>query len=339
MLLLRSRRPGAVLVPALRRCRRPGLAIICVLAATVLYWEITSFVAYTGDAYVTSDLVGVAPQVSGRIVAVYVHDNEVVRRGDKLVTIDKVPLELAVEVRRAALDEARAQTQADRDAVTAVQSAQDAALASLQFAQATQIRATSLTASGDESQQQLDAANDASRRAGAGAGAARSAVGRAREIVTVDEAVIARATAGLAEAEWRLSRTDLVAPADGRINHLTVQVGDTAREDTPLIGIVDAATWRVVANYRQDYLRGFRDGGTAWVWLDSAPWHWRRARIEGIAAGISRDPNPPGLLPYVAPTTDWIRLQRRFPVTLTLVGSPPDLRLFMGADARVLIFP
>ena len=79
--------------------------------------------------------------------------------------------------------------------------------------------------------------------------------------------------------------------------------------------------------------------GTAWVWLDSAPWHWRRARIEGIAAGISRDPNPPGLLPYVAPTTDWIRLQRRFPVTLTLVGSPPDLRLFMGADARVLIFP
>ena len=112
---------GAALVPALRRWRRPGLAIICVLAAAVLYWEITSFVAYTGDAYVTSDLVGVAPQVSGRIVAVYVRDNQVVRRGDKLVTIDKVPLELAVEVRRAALDEARAQTQADRDAVTAVQ--------------------------------------------------------------------------------------------------------------------------------------------------------------------------------------------------------------------------
>jgi Fusaric acid resistance protein family len=40
----------------------------------------------------------------------------------------------------------------------------------------------------------------------------------------------------------------------------------------------------------------------------------------------------------VAPTTDWIRLQRRFPVTLVLVDSPPDLTLYMGADARTIIF-
>jgi len=45
------------------------------------------------------------------------------------------------------------------------------------------------------------------------------------------------------------------------------------------------------------------------------------------------------LLPYVAPTTDWIRLQRRFPVTLVLVDPPADLTLYMGADARTLIFP
>lgn len=43
------------------------------------------------------------------------------------------------------------------------------------------------------------------------------------------------------------------------------------------------------------------------------------------------------LLPYVAPTTDWIRLQRRFPVTLTLIDPPANL--YMGADVRVAIFP
>jgi multidrug efflux system membrane fusion protein len=64
-----------------------------------------------------------------------------------------------------------------------------------------------------------------------------------------------------------------------------------------------------------------------------------RARISGIARGISRDPTPRRLLAYVAPTTDWIRLQRRFPVTLTLVDPPADLKLYMGADARVLIVP
>ena len=66
---------------------------------------------------------------------------------------------------------------------------------------------------------------------------------------------------------------------------------------------------------------------------------YEEAAGQGIAAGISRSSDPPGLLPYVPPTTDWIRLQRRFPVTLTLAEPPPDLRLFMGADARVVIFP
>ena len=112
---------------------------------------------------------------------------------------------------------------------------------------------------------------------------------------------------------------------------------DTAQAGVPLIGIVDAHAWRVVANYRQSYLRGFTVGQTAWVWLDSAPWRFHRARIEGIARGISRNPGNASLLPYVAPTTDWIRLQRRFPVTLVLT-DPPDT-LFMGADARTVILP
>ena len=59
----------------------------------------------------------------------------------------------------------------------------------------------------------------------------------------------------------------------------------------------------------------------------------------GIARGFSRDTQMPMLLPYVAPTTDWIRLQRRIPVTIVLDGQPPGGRLYMGADARTVIFP
>jgi multidrug efflux system membrane fusion protein len=155
----------------------------------------------------------------------------------------------------------------------------------------------------------------------------------------VHDATIAQVQAELATAEWQLGRTELSAPADGTINNLTVRVGDTARQDEPLIGIVDANAFRIVADYKQSYIRAFQVGGTAWVWLDSHPWHFYRARIEGTARGISRTRESAGLLPYVAPTTDWIRLQRRFPVTLTLVDRPPDDLLFMGADARVVIFP
>jgi multidrug efflux system membrane fusion protein len=115
-------------------------------------------------------------------------------------------------------------------------------------------------------------------------------------------------------------------------------VGDTAQSGTALIGIVDGAAWRIVANYKQSYIRRMHPGDTAWVWLDTHPWRFYRARIQGIARGISREPAADKLLPYVAPTTDWIRLTRRFPVTLTLVDPPTDLTLYMGADARTLIF-
>jgi uncharacterized membrane protein YccC len=121
---------------------------------------------------------------------------------------------------------------------------------------------------------------------------------------------------------------EIFAPTDGIINNLTVRIGDTAVADIPLVGIVDAHAWRIIANYKQDRLRALTIGGTAWVWLDSQPWHLHRARIAGIGRGISRDPEAEKLLPYVAPTTDWIRLQRRFPVTLMLVDPPSDLKLY-----------
>jgi multidrug efflux system membrane fusion protein len=338
MLLLRIRRPGAI-SSALLRWRRPVLLLAAICAALMLYWETTSFVAYTADAYVTSDLVSVAPQVTGRIVAVHVQDNQAVHRGDKLVTIDRVPFELAVAARRAGRAVTNAKASADRDAAAASRAEQSAAQGTLQFAQDSRRRMADLAGSDDVSRQDLDAANEALTRAQAKVDSAASAVARAQQIVVMDQSATAQADAELALAEWRLSRTDLPAPTDGTINHLTVRVGDTARQDVPLIGIIDAHAWRIIANYKQDYLRAFHPGHTGWVWLDSAPWHWRRAVIEGIAPGISRDSTPPGLLPYVAPTTNWIRLQRRFPVTLTLAGTPPGGQLFMGADARVVIFP
>jgi membrane fusion protein, multidrug efflux system len=44
------------------------------------------------------------------------------------------------------------------------------------------------------------------------------------------------------------------------------------------------------------------------------------------------------VVPYVSPTTDWIRLPRRFPVEIDLGDLPKRERLYLGADARVLIW-
>jgi multidrug efflux system membrane fusion protein len=314
------------------------LVLGALLAVFAAYEIFTSVVAYTDDAYVRSDLVGVAPQVTGQIVAVHVIDNQPVKRGDPLVTIDPVPFQLVIAQRQAEIEEAKAQISADQQEVAAAQDNHDAATATVQYAQETQRRMVSLSSSQDVSRQTLDQSNEQLRVAQAALDTANSRIVRARAQLAMHQAAQSRAEAEMATAQWQLARTHVVAPTDGTINALTTRVGDTARENVPLIGIVDAHAWRIIANYKQDYIRGFRDGGTAWVWLDSEPWHLHRGRIASVARGISREPDALKLLPYVAPSTDWIRLQRRFPVTITLVDAS-GLTLYMGADARAVIFP
>jgi membrane fusion protein, multidrug efflux system len=328
MTLLRRVGPGG------RRLLWSAAALFAVLLA---YETVTSVIAYTADAYVRSDLIAVTPEVTGRIIAVHVRDNQTVRHGDPLVTIDPEPFQLVVDQQQAEVRGSQAQDVADTEAVRVAQAALDAASANLAFARTTQGRLDALGLTGDVSRQQVDQGTDQLRRAQDELAGAQSAVAQANQVLLMHRAAAARNTAELATAVWRLSQTAMTAPADGIINNLNVRVGDTAVADTPLIGIVDAHAWRIIANYRQSYIRSFQVGQTAWVWLDSKPWHFYRARIEGIARAISRDPGGETLLPYVPATTDWIRLQRRFPVTLVLT-DPPDA-LYMGADARTVIFP
>jgi membrane fusion protein, multidrug efflux system len=303
-------------------------------------WQLfTSIIAYTDDAYVRSDLIAIAPEVTGRIIAVHVVDNQEVKIGDRLLSIDPEPFILAVNQARANLAEAKAKVVVAQDELATAQATLEQSTSAQVYAAQTQGRLVDLVRTNNAPRAELDKANDELRRAEAEMVISRAVIAKAQSTVIAQRAALDAATAQLATAEWRLSRTDIVSPAAGSIVNLTVRVGDTATAEVPSIGIVDASSWRIIANYKQDYIRSFEVGGTAWVWLDSQPWHFHRARIGGIARGISREPGQVKLLPYVAPTTDWIRLQRRIPVTLFLVDPPPGNRLYMGADARTVIFP
>src|SRR5438034_8350507 len=81
---------------AARYRRRVLLVLSAIALALVLYWASGYVFAYTDDAYVTSDLVAVAPQISGRIVAVPIVDNQAVTQGEILAEIDPTPFQLAL---------------------------------------------------------------------------------------------------------------------------------------------------------------------------------------------------------------------------------------------------
>jgi membrane fusion protein, multidrug efflux system len=334
--------PAPATPPASRVASRVRRLVAVVGTILILFvaWEVgTYYIAYTDDAYVRSDLIGVAPEVTGPIISLNVVDNQPIKKGDKIYKIDPTPFQLEVNTRQAQIEEQTALVKVAQEELATAQAALESAKSAHTYAMEQQARFAVLAASNNAPRAELDKADNELRRTAAEKTIAEIAIAKAQTSINVHKAALDVAKAEKATAEWKLDKTDVVAPADGWINNLTVRIGDTATVSIPNVGIVDAHAWRVIANYKEYYIRPFKVEGTAWVWLDSDPWKFRKARITGIARGISRDPQAPMLLPYVAPTTDWIRLQRRIPVTIVLDEPPPGGKLYMGADARTVVFP
>jgi multidrug efflux system membrane fusion protein len=321
-----------------RRYRRLWIAVGVIAIGIAAYFGASAGIAYTDDAYVLTDLVPIAPQVAGIVKTVSVVDNQKVAAGDPIATIDPRPFQLDVDLKQrqvASLETmvaVKTQTQGT-DAANI-----DAAIAALQLAQRQYDRAKTLSGDQFASREQFDQATDKLRAA-----QDRLVLSQNQsqiDLREIDEAKaqVDVARAQLALAQYNLSCTQLSAPVPGYINNLTLRPGAYAHEGEAIVGVVDATQWRVVANFKENVAASVAPGDRVWVWLDSDPWHWHAGHVQGVGRAIARSETPGQLLPYVAPTTDWIRLRRRFQVTILLDPPVPDRGLFSGADARVFFF-
>src|SRR6202022_1989917 len=169
---------------AARYRRRVLLPLSAIVLALFLYWASGYFFAYTDDAYVTSDFVNVAPYISGRIISVNIVDNQTVRKGELLATIDPTPFQLALNEKQAKKAEAEAQLAVDRDVIAATQAQRGDAVAKERLAGENLRRATPLTAEGFFSRQGLDTATAKEQEAKAALADAESAVAKAQQTLT-----------------------------------------------------------------------------------------------------------------------------------------------------------
>ncbi|AIL59401.1 efflux RND transporter periplasmic adaptor subunit [Pseudomonas alkylphenolica] len=102
---------------------RVVLTLLVVTLATVLVWQMVMyymFAPWTRDGHIRADVIQIAPDVSGLIQQVEVRDNQVIKRGDVLFTIDQDRFKLALRHAQATLAErketlAQAQREARRN--------------------------------------------------------------------------------------------------------------------------------------------------------------------------------------------------------------------------------
>ena len=300
----------------------------------------------THDAYLYADSVGLAPDVSGRIVALHVHDNQRVNQGDILVEIDPEPFELRLREARAHVAALEAEINLTTRQVASQVSGAEAATTQIQrarsqlaLAQDTLGRLTPLLGKGYVTVQQIDEARTNERTAET---ALTTAIQQARQAhqavgdVESLQAQLAGAQAAVALAARDFRNATLRAPFDGLVTGLNIAVGAYAVTGQPLFTLIKAHEWYAVGNFRETEIPQIAIGDPAVVWMMSDNNRPIKGHVESLGWGIRLpDGNGPGL-PPVAQTLKWVVVAQRFPVRVRL-DDPPESAMRIGATVSVLV--
>ena len=154
-----------------------------------------------------------------------------------------------------------------------------------------------------------------------------------------DNARLRRAAANLELAQLNLGFTKVCAPTDGYVTNLQLRAGDFAVANQPMLALIDADSFYVLAFFRETFVGSFQKGDRAVVTLMSYPDTPLQARVDSIGWGIAQQNGSTGFeqLPAVKPTFEWIRLAQRIPVMVRFEKVPDDVKLRAGTTASVVV--
>jgi RND family efflux transporter MFP subunit len=147
------------------------------------------------------------------------------------------------------------------------------------------------------------------------------------------------AQAQLAAAELNLSRTQVVAAADGYVTNLNVHPGDYAKIGEAKMAVVDMHSFWVYGFFEETKLPHIHVGDRADLQLMSG--EDLSGYVESIARGIYDRDNPQSreLIADVNPTFNWVRLAQRVPVRIHLDPLPAGVLLAAGITVTVIVKP
>ena len=328
--------------PLRQRLRLPLMLagpIVVLIAAS--WWYLTSgrYVS-TDDAYVQAARTMVSSDISGRVVAVLVHDNERVAKGQELFRLDDRPYRIAVDDATAQLAAARLQVQAlkatYRQKLADVTAAED----TLAYQQREYERQRQLAASGVAARSTFDQVQNALQMARQKVASTQADLANTlaqlsgNPDIPVDRhPAVQRAHAALDKAELDLSYTTVKASEPGIVTKVDqLQVGSYVNASTPVFSMISKRVW-IEANFKETELTYMRPGQTATVEIDTYPGVEFTATVESLSPGTGLTFS---LLPPENATGNWVKVVQRLPVRLAL-EDPRNRLLHAGLSATVEI--
>ena len=346
-----------------------SMSFLAVAIAVSAWWLLVArYRATTDNAYVSGNVIQIASQVSGTVVAVHADDTDFVEEGQVLVELDDADARIALQSAEAALADAVREVRglyagAGQSGELVAQRTADTERmrqelfrteAELQRAKDDFARKEKLYREKFISDDALQIARTAVQAAEAVRAAARASVNEAGSAlagarkqkdgadVLVDNTSlenhprVAAAAARVKEAYLTLRRTRIVAPAHGHVARRKVQLGERVAPGGALMAIIPAEQMWVDANFKETDLADVRIGQPVKLssdfWGDAVAYH---GQVVGFAAGTG---GAFAVLPAQNASGNWIKIVQRLPVRVAL--DPTELEqhpLRIGLSMRVSI--
>jgi membrane fusion protein, multidrug efflux system len=314
-----------------------GLVVV-IFAAAVLYIIFRPRPdVWTDDAYVMVHYATIAPRISGQVATVPVDDNDVVKTGQVLATLDPrdnetalASAEAAVARDRSQLDEISATVSRQPSIIAEQQAAVASARAKLAFAQADARRYGNLAATGAGTTREHQQADSTLQQGQASLDSAEASLDAARRQLDVlkaqrsaAEAAVKADAAQLEQRKLNLSYTQIRAPIDGMVGERSVQVGNYVGPGTTLMTVVPLDQVYIEANYREVALLHVRSGQPVTIHLDAY-----NIDLKGTVDSVP--PASGAAFAPIAPnnaTGNFTKIVQRLPVKIVVTPRQPLAKL------------
>ncbi|MGB8817397.1 MAG: HlyD family efflux transporter periplasmic adaptor subunit [Rhizobiaceae bacterium] len=231
--------------------------------------------------FVEGEHVLLAPVEVTTVSQILIRRGQSVEAGEPLAKLESQDAEIAVAAAKAQLAQARSQLADLRqgrrpEELAVLEAARNAAAVQLAEAQRASLRVQSLsrrgittTADSDQASTQLDVAKAQLAQAEASLSVAKLP---ARDnAILAGEHQVEAAGAALSQAEWRLSKRVITAPAKGTVSDLILTTGDTAGPSAPVMALLPDGAVKLKLYFPQAELPRLKPGTELAIHCDNCP--------------------------------------------------------------------